>query len=383
MHYNRLLKNAICIGIITSLFLTSGVGSVLSTTISSEQQLAGMSVLVDQQLPAVTQSAISVTGAAVTVTESAITVTEPKKKKKSKFANKGISTAKDYVCVRAKKSTDSKIVGKLHRGSMATITKRSGSWVKVTSGEVSGYVKKEYLAIGADAEKISDKYMIQKAKVQTETLMVREKKSTKAKILDMVGEADSLKVVKEGEEWTKVKVDGETGYVASDYIKVVDTYKKAVKVQEPKKIVKTIARSNTSVSVSRQRRSSLSNVSSRGSGIGSEIASYALQFVGNPYVYGGTSLTNGTDCSGFTQSVFRKFGISIPRTSGSQSGTGRSISPSEARAGDLIFYARNGRINHVALCIGGGRVVHASNPSTGIRTSNLYYRTPVAARRVL
>ena len=116
---------------------------------------------------------------------------------------------------------------------------------------------------------------------------------------------------------------------------------------------------------------------------GSAIASYALQFVGNPYVYGGTSLTNGTDCSGFTMSVFRKFGISLPRTSGSQSGVGRKISVSEARAGDLIFYARNGHVNHVALCIGGGRVVHASNPSVGITTSNIGYRTPYCARRVI
>ena len=120
-----------------------------------------------------------------------------------------------------------------------------------------------------------------------------------------------------------------------------------------------------------------------GSGTGSDIAQYACQFVGNPYVPGGTSLTNGTDCSGFTMSVFRKFGISLPRTSGSQSGVGRKISVSEARAGDLIFYARNGHVNHVALCIGGGRVVHASNPSVGITTSNIGYRTPYCARRVI
>jgi cell wall-associated NlpC family hydrolase len=120
-----------------------------------------------------------------------------------------------------------------------------------------------------------------------------------------------------------------------------------------------------------------------GSGDGSAIASYALQFVGNPYVYGGTSLTNGTDCSGFTMSVFKKFGISLPRTSGEQSGVGKKISVSDARAGDLIFYSSGGRVNHVALCIGNGRVVHASNPKVGITTSNMYYRTPYCARRVL
>ena len=123
--------------------------------------------------------------------------------------------------------------------------------------------------------------------------------------------------------------------------------------------------------------------STLGSGDGSAIASYALKFVGNPYVYGGSSLTHGTDCSGFTMSVFKKFGISLPRTSGAQSGVGKKISPSSARAGDLIFYASGGHVNHVALCIGGGRVVHASNPRTGIKTSNMYYRKPYCARRVL
>ena len=113
------------------------------------------------------------------------------------------------------------------------------------------------------------------------------------------------------------------------------------------------------------------------------IAAYGLKFVGNPYRYGGTSLTNGTDCSGFTMSIFKKFGISLPRTSSEQSRTGKKISVSDARAGDLIFYGSGGHVSHVALCIGGGRVVHASNRKDGIKTSNIYYRTPICARRVI
>ncbi len=141
--------------------------------------------------------------------------------------------------------------------------------------------------------------------------------------------------------------------------------------------------SNKSSGGSSGDSSSNSSGSVVGSGDGSSIASYELQFVGNPYVYGGTSLTNGTDCSGFSQSIFRKFGISLPRTSGEQAGVGKKISVSSARAGDLIFYAKNGHINHVAICIGGGRVVHASNPTTGITTSNINYRTPYCARRII
>ena len=123
--------------------------------------------------------------------------------------------------------------------------------------------------------------------------------------------------------------------------------------------------------------------SALGSGDGSVIAAYGLKFVGNPYRYGGTSLTNGTDCSGFTMSIFKKFGISLPRTSSEQSRTGKKISVSDARAGDLIFYGSGGHVSHVALCIGGGRVVHASNRKDGIKTSNIYYRTPICARRVI
>ncbi|MEG2512304.1 MAG: C40 family peptidase, partial [Acetivibrio sp.] len=119
------------------------------------------------------------------------------------------------------------------------------------------------------------------------------------------------------------------------------------------------------------------------SGSGSEIASYAQKFVGNPYVYGGTSLTNGADCSGFTQAIFSHFGVSIPRTSRTQAGAGKKVSFDSLEAGDLILYASNGTVNHVALYIGGGQVVHASNHRTGIKISTWNYRTPYTARRVV
>ncbi len=119
---------------------------------------------------------------------------------------------------------------------------------------------------------------------------------------------------------------------------------------------------------------------STSSSLGQEIANFALQFVGNPYVWGGTSLTNGADCSGFTQSVFANFGIGIPRTAASQSGSGTPVSLDSLQAGDLIFYG-DGGISHVALYIGGGQVVHASSSTTGIITSSYNYRTPVCASR--
>ena len=121
---------------------------------------------------------------------------------------------------------------------------------------------------------------------------------------------------------------------------------------------------------------SSSSSSSSGGGSGSSIASYALQFVGNPYVYGGTSLTNGADCSGFTMAVHSHFGISLPRTSGAQAGGGRAVSDSEKMPGDVVCY-----YGHVGIYIGNNQIVHASTPSSGIKVSNMYYRSIRCIRR--
>ena len=117
------------------------------------------------------------------------------------------------------------------------------------------------------------------------------------------------------------------------------------------------------------------------SGTGQQIADYAVQFVGNPYVWGGTSLTNGADCSGFTLSVFANFGIGLSRTAESQSYGGTPVDFGSLQPGDLIFYNSTGSIDHVAIYIGGGQIVHAANSRKGIIISDAYYQTPVCARR--
>lgn len=120
------------------------------------------------------------------------------------------------------------------------------------------------------------------------------------------------------------------------------------------------------------------------SGTRADVVNYALQFVGNPYVYGGTSLTNGTDCSGFTMSVFAHFGYSLNRSSRDQIYNGTNIGIYEVQPGDLLFYNNGGStIGHVALYIGNGQIVHASTERTGIIVSNAYYQTPCGATRIL
>lgn len=305
----------------------------------------------------------------------------------SKYANKAVADiySTTTLNIRKKGSINAKIVGKMKKGNIATVLKKGSEWSKVRSGNVTGYVKNQYLVFGDEIENFAKQNVKKVAKVQTETLRVRKKASTDSKIVTLVSEDDKLKVKKQTDDWAKVKVDGQTGYVSKDYAKVTYSFGKAKSMKqiqaeqeakEAKKRAEEAARSK-----------SVSTTSSGSSATGSRIASYAQQFVGNPYRYGGNSLTSGIDCSGFTQQVMAKFGHSISRTSSSQSGDGRAVSTSNLRAGDLVFYGDGGSIDHVALYIGGGQVVHASNsapyPRGGIKISNVNYRTPICARRII
>lgn len=463
MRKGRILKVFLCAGIVLSVGVFGNDITSLTTTMCKETELAGMSYTLQQYVDAQSAGAASDPEAivafpddpavpdsaadpnAVPVSDGAVSgdtpapaeAPEATPKPKSEYDKTGISVAADYVNVRKKPNTDSKVVGKLYRGSAATIKDTVGDWVKIRSGHVQGYIKSEYLAIGFSAEKLVNKFGTKIATVNTETLKVREAKNTDCAVLTLVSGEESFEILREDKEWVKIMVDGDTkGFVSKEYVDITVKFKKAVSIEEEREEARKKAAAeaaaaqaalppqparsssgNNSGSGSSSHKSSGSGKSSSGnsgsshknsgssggssgggnggesssnsggsvvgSGDGSSIASYALQFVGNPYVYGGSSLTNGTDCSGFSQAVYRKFGISLPRTSGEQAGVGKKISVSSARAGDLIFYARNGHINHVAICIGGGRVVHASNPSTGITTSNIGYRTPYCARRIV
>ena len=351
----------------------------------------------------------------------------------SEYANTGISIAHEYVNIRKKPNTESKILGKLYRGSAARIINTVGDWVEIKSGSVTGYIKSEYLAIGFSAENLIDRYGTKLATVNVTTLKVREERSTDSVVLTLVPEGEEFEVIKEYGEWVKIIVDDTTkGYVSKEYVNIRVKFKHAISIKEEREKIRrqkereeairraeeerqrqieeeqrreaaeraaaqraaeqraAAQRSSSSSSSSKSSSSSNSSSSSKSStsssssskGTASSAASYAQNFIGNPYVLGGTSLTNGTDCSGFVQSVYSKYGVSLPRTSSSQSCAGSSVSLSDVQAGDLIFYASNGSVNHVAMYIGGGKVVHASNRRDGIKVSNMNYRTPCKARRV-
>lgn len=318
----------------------------------------------------------------------------------SEYDNLAFAQVSSYVNIRSTASEDSEILGKLYNDSVATILDKSDGWYKIKSGSVTGYIKADYLVTGADAEKIAKSVGKRLAVVNTTTLKVRKSASTDAEVVSLVAIGDDLKVTKEQDGWVKVLLgDNSEGYVSTDYVDLQTEYEEAVSIQEEQdRIAEEEAANNSAADHNQSSNNNNSNNSSNSnssngstntpsnnnsSSLGREIASFAVQFVGNPYVWGGTSLTNGTDCSGFTQSVFEHFGIGISRTSRTQATGGNRVSVENLQPGDLIFYARNGSINHVAIYIGNGNVISASSPETGIRITRYNYRPPYKAVRYI
>lgn len=425
------VRNAAILGTAVTLSLVpySATEDVSAASISQETEMAGLSLTLNDYYTtnytgvSNEKDTVKTVAASAKTSENTTAVQNTSAKKKTaakketvskKWQTTGISIANDYVNIRKKPSTEnSKVIGRLYRGSSAKILKeKKNGWVQVKSGNVRGYIKKEYLAVGKSAEKLSGKYGKKYIKVKkgVVTLNVREKTSTKSTILVQIPEDERFRVEKEcGKNWIKISLDDSHGYVAREFVDVNVSFKKAVSMKEirakrrrkaaaaraerERAAARAAARasrkssSNTSTKSSSARKKSSnagSSVSySKGSGTGAQIVSYAKKFLGNKYVYGGTSLTNGTDCSGFTMSVYAAFGYSIPRTSREQSRYGKSVSLSSVKPGDLIFYKNGSSVGHVALYMGGGNVIHASNRVDGIKISNMYYRTPYCARRII
>lgn len=274
------------------------------------------------------------------------------------YENLGVASVDGNLNVRQAPGTDAEVVGKMPDNAGCDILGVEGEWTKIKSGKVEGYVKSEYLLDGAAALARAEEVKQVIATVNTTTLYVREQPNTDCSIITMMPEGEDLEVIESLDGWVKINVDSDEGYVSSDYVDL--------SVQLPKAQTMTEVRYGQGVSDVRV-----------------SLVQYATQFVGNPYVWGGTSLTRGADCSGFVLSVFAKYGISLPHSSVAQSSCGSRISASEAQPGDLFFYGNGSRINHVAIYIGNGQVVHASSPKSGIKISGAFYRTPVKVVRVI
>lgn len=308
----------------------------------------------------------------------------------------GIAKVDNWLNIRQKAKKDSKIVGKLPKNAGCNIYGIKNGWAKIKSGNVTGYVSSEYLVTDEEAEAYALEVgtLVATVKEGTTTLNARFVPSTDSAKYTLVPEGEELEIYREDvkeafvkkfvekyfkgsekkyiadvnrkemynqlEEWMCVRLDNERVFISKDFVDVSYQLKKAVAV---KKLSEDKSSGITSARVS--------------------MVEYAKQFLGNRYVWGGTSLTNGTDCSGFTMSIYAHYGYGLPRTSGAQANYTRSVSSSDVRPGDLFFYGKGGSVSHVAMYIGNGLVIHASNERDGIKISNAYYRSPIKIGRVI
>ncbi len=313
---------------------------------------------------------------------------------KNEYANIAIAQVDNYVNIRSESNTESEVVGKLYNNSAATVHAVEGDWYRITSGTVTGYVKSEYVV--RDNEELAKSVSRRVATVHTETLFVRTEATTESDVLEMVPDLEELTVTDESVDgWVKVSVEKGEGYVSSDYVTLSTEFVQAEsKAEEEARLAREAAEREAAeraaaakaVQDAATRRSGGGGSSAPASGRsysapsgsgGAAVANYACQFVGNPYVYGGTSLTNGADCSGFVMACYAAFGVSLPHSSSAMRGCGYEVGVDAMQPGDIVCYS-----GHVGIYIGGGTIVHASTPESGIKYSGVNYRTILSVRRI-
>lgn len=308
------------------------------------------------------------------------------------FENLVIAQVNDYVNVRSLPSEDGEVLGKLYDDSVGNFIEEVDGWYKISSGDVEGYVKAEYCVTGEEAVELAKEVGTRIATVTTTTLKVRENPGTDTVVLGLVPIDDQLEVVEELDGWVKVSIEEGDGFVSTEYVSLSTEFvtaeskaeeearlaKEEALRNEARKAAQKAAQNSTSAKTESKQYVDAGVYASSGSPAGQAVADFACQFVGNPYVYGGTSLTNGADCSGFVMSVYNNFGVSLPHSSAADRNVGATVgSLAEAQPGDIICYS-----GHVAIYIGNGQIVHASTSKTGIIISNAAYRNILSIRRI-
>ncbi len=310
---------------------------------------------------------------------------------KEDFSNLVIAQVTNYVNVRdIPDEKEGDIVGKLYNKSVGEFLEEKDGWYKIESGSCTGWVKGEYCVTGDAAVELAKEVGTLLAKVNTTTLKVREEPGLESTVLGLVPIDDELLVVEKLDGWVKVDIEEGFGYVSDEYVDLHTEFVRAEsKEQEEIRLAKEKDERDKANAAARAARNNQDNTNTyvassspvthvEGSGSGAAICNYALQFVGNPYVYGGSSLTHGTDCSGFVMSVYANFGVGLPHSSAADRKVGYDVGGIEnAQPGDIVCYS-----GHVGIYIGGGQIVHASTARTGIIVSSATYRTPLCIRRI-
>lgn len=337
-----------------------------------------------------------------------------------------------------------KIYDKAAATILDTVDGEDGQWYYIESGNVKGYMKAEFFVTGEEAERIAKEVGTVWARTTAVTLKLRQEPSTESLVMTLLAQGETYLVRKEniineaGENFIEILVSaGETeednliGYISSDYADVYVEFEEAIsKEEEEAELARIQALKEEEAAAKRrleeEKRAAEAAAAAAAattapttaapvqaeqpSGDGGEtvaetqapteapvqepapdagngalreaLVARAKQYAGNlSYVYGGTSLSGGVDCSGFTQAIYREYGISIPRDAASQAYGGTRISRGDLQPGDLVFYSNGGGISHVGMYIGGGQIVHAANRATGVKISSMDYSTPVAYGR--
>ncbi len=288
-----------------------------------------------------------------------------------------ISKVDNYLNIRKNPSTedDTNIIGKFPGKAAGEILETEDGWYKIKSGSITGYITADpqYVAVGQEARDLALESATLMAIVNTDRLNVRSEPSTGSKIWTQISKEDRYTVLDQLDGWVQIELDtgdSEGGGEASDKA-FIATRDNNVEVRYA--LTEAIKFSPVEERANQQ------------AALRSKVVNYALQFVGNRYVWGGTNPNTGADCSGFVQYVLRNAaGVSLPRTSREQAKAGRAVTASEMLPGDLIFYTNSsGVVNHVSMYIGNGQIVHAASRRSGIKISTWNYRKPKTIRRFL
>lgn len=296
------------------------------------------------------------------------------------YANIAIANVNEYLNIRAEANAEAEVLGKLYVKGAATVLETLDGWYKVTSGSVTGYVSADYVIVGDEATCKAASQRI--ATVNTDTLRLRKEATTESGINALLSIGNKVTVLDESiPGWYKVQYKSSTGYVSAEFVSVETVYSYAEskaeeaarkEAEEAERRRQEAAKKNNNKTSSNKKYNAPAGVS------GQSVVDYAVQFVGNPYVWGGTSLTKGADCSGFVMKIYEAYGVSLPHSSYKMRSVGYSVSASDVQPGDIICYS-----GHVAIYIGDGKIVHASNKKDGIKiTNNWRYKKVLAIRRI-
>lgn len=289
-----------------------------------------------------------------------------------------VAEVKDYVRVRSEASERSAVIGKFYENAVGLILAEENGWYQIQSGNTIGYVKKEYCITGTEAQSLASELGTRMAQVLCDRLIVRYGAYENAQVMGMVALNDTLIVTGETEGWVRVDMEDGQGWISKEYVRVYTDYIRAETTEEEQKRLEKEAEEKEKARIAAAKMAIFTVEKTDETEMGIAVAKYAIQFIGNPYVWGGESLTEGVDCSGFVMKVYEHFGVELPHSSAAHRSVGYAVKGLEnALPGDLICYS-----GHVALYIGDGQIVHAASTKSGIKVSKADYRQILAIRRI-